>query len=168
MENKTNKNQLIIIAIVILVLAGSFYYTFNKRKTEKETPENVAQNTLNLTTEMGGAEGLSSLIDLNNDGQLDLIIQPNGGNYCGTGGCTTFVFKNTGKNFELVNEISLTRDLYVLSSNTNGWLDLATLQSGGGMPEAKYKKLQFDGAKYPSSAEDGIETTLGGQDRKIF
>ena len=85
--------------------------------------------------------------DLNGDGQADAVALLQGGDWCGTGGCTMLVFRGDGAGFTLVSSSSVTREPVRLTAEVaNGWKTLVVDTKGIGdvlMP--------FDGKAYPSN-----------------
>ncbi len=83
--------------------------------------------------------------DLNGDGQADAVVLLQGGDWCGTGGCTLVVFRGDGKDFVLVSSSSISREpIRVAAEDANGWKTLIVDTKGLGdvlMP--------FDGKAYP-------------------
>jgi len=96
-------------------------------------------------------------VDLNGDGEPEVLVYLFGPYMCGSGGCNTLVFRRGGGGYKLVSDIPLTRNPIIVSERkTNGWHDLVFLASGGGV-RAHYVVLRFNGKSYPdSSAEDPV------------
>lgn len=91
-------------------------------------------------------------VDLNGDGQREIVVYAYGPMLCGTGGCDTVVLEPAGDGFRVVSEISVTRPpVRVLPGTTNGWHDLLVRVSGGGLPEGYDAELRFDGTTYPDN-----------------
>jgi hypothetical protein len=87
----------------------------------------------------------------NTEAQEALVYMP-GVDFCGSGGCTCFIFAARGGEYRLVSRLSLTRPPIIVSSHrTNGWSDLVVFVSGGGIQLGYYAVLPFDGAKYPEN-----------------
>jgi hypothetical protein len=92
--------------------------------------------------------------DLNGDRLQDAIVIMSSSYWCGTGGCTMFVFEGRDQAFSLVSRSTLVRPpLTVSKTKTNGWQDLILEVSGGGMP-SKTVALKFDGKQYPLNPSD--------------
>ena len=91
-------------------------------------------------------------VDLNGDGEPEVLVYLFGPYMCGSGGCNTLVFRREGGGYKLVSDIPLTRNPIVVSERkTNGWNDLIFLASGGGI-RAHYVVLRFNGKSYPDNA----------------
>jgi hypothetical protein len=91
-------------------------------------------------------------VDLNGDGRPEVIVYLFGTYTCGTGGCDTLIFRQTGEGYELVADISLTRNPIIVSEHkTNGWNDLIIMVAGGGIQPGYYAVLPFDGKTYPDN-----------------
>ena len=64
--------------------------------------------------------------DLNGDGKPEAIVYLIGGEWCGTGGCTTLILEQGGASWRMVTSISITRPpLRVLDGISNGWRSIA-------------------------------------------
>lgn len=93
----------------------------------------------------------TAFVDLNGDGTTDALAFMQG-MYCGSGGCTLYVFEGGSDGYTLDSNISLARNpIIVADAETNGWRDLVFEVSGGGMP-AKVVALQHGADGYPSNA----------------
>ncbi len=64
-------------------------------------------------------------VDLNSDGVPEAIVHLSGSTFCGTGGCTTLIFKQLGNQYQLVSRIPTSHaPIIVLENTTNSWRDL--------------------------------------------
>lgn len=121
-------------------------------KTAIETV--IAADMQALEIDMEEQKLFTDYIDLNGDGTQDAIVIMIGSYWCGTGGCTMFVFEGQDQKFRLVSQSSLIRPpLNVSDTKTQGWNDLIVTVSGGGMP-SKTVALKFDGKQYPLNPSD--------------
>jgi hypothetical protein len=111
-------------------------------------------------------------IDLNDDNKPEVLVHVLDPTFCGTGGCTTLIFKSVGQNYQLVSEIRLTRlPIIVTNQKTNGWKDLILNARGGGRGSAGNSGLylvRFNGRTYPDAPDRGIKLsqdfTITGKD----
>ncbi len=91
-------------------------------------------------------------VDLDGKGAPETIVHVAGPYLCGTGGCSTFVFRREGDGLRLVTRISVSRvPVAIGETATNGWRDLFVHVSGGGIPTAHDARLRFDGRSYPDN-----------------
>lgn len=99
--------------------------------------------------EIGGqARYLYSRVDLDDDGDDEVLVYLLGSIFCGTGGCNLLVLTRSGEGYSLVNDFPTTRTpVIVATQRTNGWRDIWRLRSGGGAP-SNYIADRFDGNKY--------------------
>jgi hypothetical protein len=89
-------------------------------------------------------------VSLSNSAASQVLVYLPGSDYCGSGGCTTLIFSQTGENYRLVTRLTLTRTPIIVSRHrTNGWNDLILYVSGGGIQPGYYAVLPFDGKSYP-------------------
>ena len=87
-------------------------------------------------------------VDLDADGREEVLALTMGPFFCGTGGCTLYLFRQTDKGYSLIDSFPRSRLPVIASpSKTAGWHDLIRLESGGGVPPA-YVRYAFDGEKY--------------------
>jgi len=83
--------------------------------------------------------------DFNSDGIKDAFVYVNDRNWCGSGGCTSFVFVGTKDGYIYQSKSTITRKPILVTLNTtNGWHDL--IVNTGGIGQVV---LAFDGKKYP-------------------
>jgi len=102
--------------------------------------------------EMEGGSGMARYIynrvDLNDDGQDEVLVYLLGSYFCGTGGCNLMLFKEGSNGYVMMNDFPISRPPIIGSANkTQGWHDLWRLESGGGAP-ATYVRHVFDGERY--------------------
>ncbi len=102
--------------------------------------------------EAGGGVGkgryVYARVDLNGDGQDEVLVYTLGSVFCGTGGCNLLLLAPAADGYTLVNEFPITQNPVVVSeSRTAGWNDLYRLEAGGGA-KATYVRHAFDGKRY--------------------
>lgn len=89
--------------------------------------------------------------DVNADGRQEAFVYMMSGNYCGSGGCSLFIFTPEQASFYQMGHMTVTQTpIRVLNSRTRGWRDLAVGVSGGGTP-ARTMIMQHRGATYPGN-----------------
>ena len=102
----------------------------------------------------------SAFIDLNGDGTEEALALMEGV-YCGTGGCTLYVFEGGPDGYTLDSDVSLVRGpIVVADAATAGWRDLVFVVSGGGAAP-KTVALQHGADGYPENASM-VDATTGG------
>ena len=147
-----------------------------KSKQVDEQTQNNLTEALNSYLQELGAKSDSNptykteYIDLNDDGIKDALVLMDKPDWCGTGGCSLFVFQGEEEQFQFVSSSSLINHPFTVSeTKTNGWRDLVVEVSGGGA-QPQTVALKFDGKVYPSnpSLQPPItgETTMEGV--KVF
>ncbi|WP_229955925.1 hypothetical protein [Parasphingorhabdus litoris] len=86
--------------------------------------------------------------------QRDIVVYVSGRNYCGTGGCKGFIFKNgatasDNSDYSLVGRIRPARlPIYSLKTSRNGWREVGVVVAGGGIPIPYVGALSFDGTAF--------------------
>jgi len=63
-------------------------------------------------------------IDLNNDGTNEVIAYVSGNLVCGSSGCTSYILQGNDKSWKVIGDFFPGEDLLVLTSKTNGYLDI--------------------------------------------
>lgn len=87
-------------------------------------------------------------VDLDADGDDEVLAYVMGPMVCGSGGCDLYVFAWEGDYWRMVSDLSVTQTpVGVLETSTNGWRDLAVSVGGGGM-DAGWVKVVYDGRGY--------------------
>ena len=90
-------------------------------------------------------------VDLDGDGQPEVMVYLVGQYVCGSGGCNLQIFRAVGKDYRLVSDISVAQTPIVVSEQKNaGWSNLLVHVSGGGA-RARYALLKFNGKSYPGN-----------------
>jgi len=97
------------------------------------------------------AHYFDAAVDLDGDGQQEILAYVAGPMVCGTGGCPLFVFRQGPDAYELVARMSVVQvPVRVSSQSTHGWRDLVVAVAGGGAPAGDVV-LKFDGKTYPAN-----------------
>ncbi|HPT29127.1 MAG TPA: hypothetical protein PLZ95_22100, partial [Bryobacteraceae bacterium] len=92
----------------------------------------------------------SAFVDLNGDGQNEVVVFMIGGRWCGTGGCPTLILTPDGSSYRVVAEIFLTQTpIRVFNESWNGWRSIGVWVQGGAMQRGFEALLCFDGTTYP-------------------
>lgn len=104
--------------------------------------------------------------DLNGDGKVEHFVFFQNSYFCGSGGCTYFLFSHHG---QLIIRFTVAEQpIIVLSTQTKGWSDLLLFHRG------QSHKLRFDGQRYPGNPslaplyEMGMEEAADPQIRYLF
>jgi hypothetical protein len=87
-----------------------------------------------------------ALEDLNGDGRADAIVLMSGPRWCGSGGCTMFIFQGVENGFEFVSKSTVTSPPIRISKKTvRGWRTLIVFSKGKGDVELRLN----ESLKYP-------------------
>lgn len=98
-----------------------------------------------------GLRYFHNAVDLNDDGLAETIVYLVGRYACGSGGCTSLIFRSNGETYEPMARVTLVNNPIVVSpQTTNGWRDLILHVAGGGAPSA-YHVLEHSGTAYPEN-----------------
>lgn len=93
-----------------------------------------------------------ALYDLNSDGYPEAIVFVTDSDWCGSGGCTTGIFKKKMGSWKMITKIPITRlPVRILSTKTNGWNDIGVWVQGGGVLKGYEALLPFNGKSYPGN-----------------
>jgi len=104
-----------------------------------------------------------SEVDLNNDRKKETVVYVYGA-FCGMWECPVYIFTKTGSTYRLIGKTAaMTGDtgarVAVLSSKTNGWLDIATLVYDPHTTQtANWKLHRFNERSYQNSSQNLSET----------
>jgi len=119
-----------------------FFQAFNDRESASDTPARRADER-KLTMFIVAFPPLHS-------SDTTAVVYLMSAEWCGTGGCTTFVLKKSGPEWQIVSRIPATRPpIYMLPENSHGWRDIAVLGCGGGIIKCYESDMPFDGKTYP-------------------
>lgn len=81
--------------------------------------------------------------DLNNDGNDELLVLMQDPYFCGSGGCTAYLFSSSG---DVITRMTVTRKPILVSDRTtNGWKDFYVWSNGS------LRTMSFDGKAYPTN-----------------
>lgn len=76
---------------------------------------------------------MAAWADLNGDRRPEALVYLISGNYCGTGGCTLFIYTPEQGSWYQHGSLTVTNPpIMVLNTPTRGWRDLAVRVRGGG------------------------------------
>jgi len=91
-----------------------------------------------------------AFIDLDGDGTDEAVVYLSGSDWCGTGGCTTFVLKRAGRSYRFIGQLPATRPpIRALKEEARGWRTL-TASIRGAAFEPYEQKYIFNGQRYTS------------------
>ena len=91
-------------------------------------------------------------VDLNDDSKPEVIAIALGRDACGSGGCTAFVLRESGAEYQVVTRItSVSAPILVAADRSADWHDLVVGVGGGGA-ESGMRVLRFNGTSYPDNA----------------
>jgi hypothetical protein len=85
--------------------------------------------------------------DLNDDHHDEALVHLEGRNFCGSGGCTTFVLTETEVGWLQIGRMTVSRlPIYRLPQHHGGWFDLGVRVGGGGVqPGVRAVRYERDG-----------------------
>ncbi|WP_156167427.1 hypothetical protein [Aurantiacibacter marinus] len=90
-------------------------------------------------------------VDLDGDGQDEILAYVGGPMLCGTGGCLLEVLQRTGQGLDRLGSLSVSQlPVGVFEASTNGWRDLAVTVYGGGI-EGGVARVPFGEGQYASN-----------------
>jgi len=108
-------------------------------------PDSALRSTLGTPDGTATPRHASAEYDLNADGIDDVLIFVTDSQYCGSGGCTLFVFKGSATGLAFISKSTITQPpIAVARHSTNGWRSLIVRSGGTGDVV-----LRFDGKEYP-------------------
>ncbi|HTK58936.1 MAG TPA: hypothetical protein VL336_08140 [Sphingomicrobium sp.] len=143
--------------LAILGLAAALLATGASAQQDSRTSDVLAAVRAQLRPD-GFAEGASYAIvfsDLNDDHQQEAIVHLNDRNFCGSGGCTTFVLTPTDAGWHMIGRMTVSRlPIYRLPEHHSGWFDLGVFVSGGGA-QPGVRAVRFDRGRYQSNPSKG-------------
>src|SRR5262245_30244757 len=119
-----------VFTVLVFLIAASALLALQRRSTparggEDPIPE-VLRNELKAILSISRPEiyYFQAFVDLNGDGNNEVIVHMVGPALCGSGGCDTLILTPNGNSYRIMSSISLTRPpIRVLSSNSHGWKD---------------------------------------------
>lgn len=98
--------------------------------------------------------------DLDADGRPEAFVYMMSGNYCGSGGCSLYIYTPEQNSFLQAARMSVTQTpVLALNSRTGGWRDIAVSVSGGGA-RARTVLLARRGGTYPGNPTVAPARTL--------
>ncbi|MBY5951557.1 hypothetical protein OU792_17755 [Algoriphagus sp. NF] len=123
-------------------------YSQNDQENIKRLIQKTLTDIFKEDLEKGFLDSLSrqfkySQVDLNEDGNLEILVGLTGPYFCGSGGCTVLLLTSHG---DVITRFSVVKyPAYVDSETTNGWRNLI-MYSGG-----ENRVVKFEGETYPSN-----------------
>lgn len=87
-----------------------------------------------------------------NGGPRQAIVYLLGNEWCGSGGCNTFVLTPAGDSWRIVANIRITNPpICVLTDKSAGWHSIGVWVQGGGIEGGYEAELRFNGKQYPQN-----------------
>ncbi|MBW4614320.1 MAG: hypothetical protein KME21_13815 [Desmonostoc vinosum HA7617-LM4] len=95
-------------------------------------------------------------VDLNGDGQPEVLVLYHSRRYCGSGGCPVLIYQKRGQSYRLITEFAGGVPVVVTKQKTNGWNDLV-------VPGSKsYSLLRFNRRSYFEDITVRANATISG------
>jgi len=93
-------------------------------------------------------------IDLNGDGEPEILVLSRDQEWCGSGGCTLFIYRRSSNALAEVASVGLVGEALIADKRINGWKSLVIENRSG------LWLLTFDGKTYPSNPTTRPATRL--------
>ena len=131
----------VIYTFIAALLAVTFFVC-----TDPPTREQNLSAVISYYANQTFLEYKHAFIDLNNDGEEDVIVLLQGRSWCGSGGCTMLVLIGEDSGYRVISKSSVTSEpIRVSESISNGWRDIIVRSDG------EEKLLQLDDYTYPAN-----------------
>jgi hypothetical protein len=145
----TNFKTALLLFIGVSVVIGTGQ---ERAGTGDSNEEQSVRKFLQTMTEDRETRYVAVFRDLNGDGRPEALAYLVGNEWCGSGGCTLFILSKTGKSWNVMSRITITRPpVRVLDAVSNGWHCLGVQVSGGGIRRPYQAEIPFNGKKYASN-----------------
>jgi hypothetical protein len=96
-------------------------------------------------------------VDLNDDGQQEVLVWLHGLTVGGSSGYTTQIYRRVRNDYFLLWESEQTWNPIIVSTRrTRGWRNLIMLVAGGGVRPGFWTEVRFNGAEYPADPRERI------------
>ena len=146
----------IVVAPCMFLVAGSLAQSQHQPSSSPEDPlKRFLQDYVGIPrpSEDDTTRYFSTFVDLKDDGTREVVVYLTGGDWCGSGGCTTLILAPEDSSYKIVTKITVTRlPIRILTTKTNGWHDLTVRVQGGGIARSYEAKLSFNGKSYLKNA----------------
>jgi len=91
-------------------------------------------------------------VDLNGDGEREIVAYVETRDFCGSGGCKLLVLQRRPTGPKAIMDTTIIRaPIRMLSSSSHGWRDIGVWVGGGGLKPHEVA-LKFDGTRYPRNS----------------
>jgi hypothetical protein len=144
-------------AAALFAAAAALAATSASAQMDQRTPAILAAVHQQLGPTGFGARATYAVgfSDLNDDHHAEAVLHLAGPDFCGSGGCTTFVMTETEAGWLTVGRITVSRlPIYRLPMHHDGWFDLGVYVSGGGF-QPSVRGVRFDRGSYRSNPTKG-------------
>lgn len=114
----------------------------------------------NLSNFFDKVEYFAAEVDLNSDGTKEVIVYT-ASPRCGAWECPVDIFKKSGSGYHLIGKTAAASNeaqIAVLSSKSNGWLDVATLVYNSQEMKSNWKLHKFNGSEYKNTFQNLTST----------
>jgi hypothetical protein len=154
-SNSKNSVTLFLILLSTLVPASA-----QTQDHAGATPENPLKNFLRhylgepyaQSEQEGATQYSAAFVDLNDNGEKEVIVYVTGRDWCGSGGCVMLILAPEGPSYGIVTKTTVTRlPIRVLNTKSNGWHDISAIARTNGVEPLYEAILSFDGKTYPSN-----------------
>jgi hypothetical protein len=146
-----------LVVLIVLSIQLSYYSgkaSVGNNKTVSSLKTFLRNRLSDIPSEVSrGARYRAAFVDLNDDGDNEVIVYLYGGRLCGTGGCNTYILDGERPNYRIVTMLSIGfPPIHVLPAKSHGWHDISIVVAGGGVRGPYVAELSFNGTSYPENA----------------
>jgi len=100
----------------------------------------------------GDSTYVVAFADLNGDGREEALVLLQSGYFCGSGGCSLYIYGPAGRHWRTITELTVSHPpVRLLNTRSHGWRDLSVRVRGGGFSRPYDARVRFDGRAYATN-----------------
>jgi hypothetical protein len=156
MNFKMKKSKLLPLSMAVIFFLPFQWAAVAQAQTiqtediaSETTPDSQLENTLRRNYPNAGAATYQyNRVDLNEDGESEVLAFLSSPAYCGSAGCSILLLQRSGQGYRILTEFhGYALPIVVSDQTTNGWHDLIAEDSDV-LDQGSYYRWQFNGNVY--------------------
>lgn len=129
-----------------------------EKKGEVAIERSIARSFDRDSSNLEGTQYFYNRVDLNGDGEPEVLAYLRGPRTCSSNGCLLLVLQRDGNRYAVISRIYMAWSPVVVTANrSNGWSDLVLRVEASGGGAGRYRRIAFDGKSYRQ--EDALPLT---------
>jgi len=124
-----------------------------EKRADVAIERSIARSFGRDSSNLEGTQYFYNRVDLNGDGEPEILAYLRGPRTCSSNGCLLLVLQKEGNRYAAISRIYMAwSPVVVIENRSNGWSDLVLRAEASEGGAARYSRIAFDGKSYRQEA----------------